>query len=174
MNSKKKDAEERLVTLAIDVGGTGVKMMALDADGKPLTERLRVPTPDPATTKAVLEEFENLRKKMPEFDRVSVGFPGVIKQGKTLTAVNLDKGWIGFPLQATLRKMWNKPVRICNDAAVQGYGAVQGKGVELVLTLGTGLGSALYSWAVVPRAGAGTPSLEKRQNVRRLSRPQRI
>lgn len=146
MKSKAKDRAEEIVTLTIDTGGTGIKMMALDAHGKPLTERVRVPTPVPATTKAVLAQFADLRKQMPDFDRVSVGFPGVIKEGKTLTAANLDKSWLGFPLQATLEKLWNKPVRVCNDAAVQGYGAIEGSGVELVLTLGTGLGSSLFSW----------------------------
>ena len=145
MKPKLKDKIEEMVTLAIDTGGTGLKMMALDAKGKPLTERLRIPTPDPPTTKIVLAEFEKMRAQMPPFDRVSVGFPGVIKQGKTLTAVNLDKSWLDFPLQATLEKLWKKPVRVCNDAAVQGYGAIIGQGVELVLTLGTGLGSALFS-----------------------------
>lgn len=133
------------ITLAIDTGGSGLKMMALDGNGKPLTERLRTPTPAPATTTAVLAEFEKLRAQIPSFDRVSVGFPGVIKHGKTFTAANLDPSWIGFPLQETLEKMWKKPVRVCNDAAVQGYAAVQGKDVELMLTLGTGLGSALFT-----------------------------
>ncbi len=85
-----------------------------------------------------------MKKQMPVFHRVSVGFPGVIKQGETLTAANLDKRWIGFPLEQMLEQKWGKPVRVCNDAAVQGYGAISGRGVELVLTLGTGLGSALY------------------------------
>ncbi len=141
----KPDAEKNVVTLAIDTGGTGIKMMALDAKGKQLTERVRVPTPTPATTTAVLAEFEKIKAQMPPFDRVSVGFPGVIKHGTTFTAANLDPSWVGFPLQETLEKKWKKPVRVCNDAAVQGFAAVQGKGVELMLTLGTGLGSALYT-----------------------------
>jgi polyphosphate glucokinase len=141
-----KPAEARtLVTLAVDTGGTGVKMMALDSNGKPLSERVRLPTPQPATTEAVLGEFEKIKVQMPAFDRVSVGFPGVIKHGKTMTAANLDPSWIGFPLQEALEKRWKKPVRVCNDAAVQGYAAVQGKDVELILTLGTGLGSALFT-----------------------------
>jgi polyphosphate glucokinase len=139
------ETEKNLVTLAIDTGGTGVKMMALDSKGKPLTERLRTPTPSPATTTAVMAEFDKLKAQAPSFDRVSVGFPGVIKHGKTFTAANLDPSWIGFPLQETLEKMWKKPVRVCNDAAVQGYAAIQGKDVELILTLGTGLGSALFT-----------------------------
>jgi polyphosphate glucokinase len=135
----------RLVTLAIDVGGTGIKMMSLDADGKPLTERFREPTPQPATPKALLQTLDQMKTTMREFDRVSVGFPGVIKDGKTLTAPNLNPGWIDFPLQKTLERMWRKPARVANDAAVQGYAAIRGQGVELMLTLGTGLGSALFT-----------------------------
>jgi polyphosphate glucokinase len=141
----KQTESKNVVTLAVDTGGTGIKMMALDGSGKPLTERVRLTTPAPATTAAVLAEFDKIREQMPAFDRVSVGFPGVIKQGKTLTAANLDPSWVGFALQAELEKRWKKPVRVCNDAAVQGYAAVQGKGVELILTLGTGLGSALFT-----------------------------
>jgi polyphosphate glucokinase len=145
MPSKETNATKALVTLAIDTGGTGIKMMALDANGKPLTERLRQPTPQPATTAAVLDEYDKIAAQMPAFDRVSIGFPGVIKHGKTFTAANLDPSWIGFGLQEELEKRWKKPVRVCNDAAVQGYAAVKGDGVELILTLGTGLGSALFT-----------------------------
>lgn len=133
------------VTLAVDIGGSGMKVMALDAKGKPLTERLRTPTPDPATPARMLAILDQLRQRMPACDRVSVGFPGVIKHGKTLTAANLHPRWIGFPLEATLEKRWKLPVRMANDAAVQGYGAIKGKDVELVITLGTGVGSALFT-----------------------------
>jgi polyphosphate glucokinase len=145
MATKTTEKNQEPITLAIDTGGTGIKAMALDGSGKSLTERVRLPTPAPATTTAVLAEFDKLRAQMPAFDRVSVGFPGVIKHGKTFTAANLDPSWVGFPLQETLEKLWKKPVRVCNDAAVQGYAAVQGKDVELILTLGTGLGSALFT-----------------------------
>src|ERR1700761_4354681 len=137
------------ITLAIDVGGTGLKMQALSPEGKPLTDRLRVPTPEPATPEAMMSALDDLKKGVAHFDRVSIGFPGVIKQGKTLPAANLDPAWIGFPLAKTLEKRWGKPVRIANDCAVQGYGVVQGKGVELVITLGTGLGSALFTEGVL-------------------------
>jgi len=133
------------ITLAVDIGGTGMKVMALDARGNPLTERLRTPTPTPATPAKMLSALDAMRKHLPKCDRVSVGFPGVIKQGKTLTAANLDPGWVGYPLRGTLEKRWNLPVHLANDAAVQGYGAISGRGVELVLTLGTGLGSALFT-----------------------------
>jgi polyphosphate glucokinase len=135
---------QRPVTLCVDIGGRGMKMMALDANGKQTCDRLRTPTPNPATPARMLAELEKMREQMPKCDRASVGFPGVIKHGRTLTAANLSARWVGFPLQATLEKRWKMPVRVANDAAVQGYGAIKGKDVELVLTVGTGLGSALF------------------------------
>ena len=119
--------------------------MLLDPAGKPVSERQRVETPAIPTPPLVLRGLEQLRKALPAFDRVSVGFPGVIKRGTTYTAANLHPAWVGYPLQAELEKRWKKPVRVANDAAVQGYGAITGNGVELTLTLGTGMGSALFT-----------------------------
>ena len=133
------------ITLCVDIGGTGLKMMAVDAAGKPLTDRLRELTPTPATPDAMLAVLDSLKKQMPAFDRVSVGFPGVIKHGTTLAAFNLDPAWADFPLEKTLQNRWKKPTRLANDASIQGYGAIHGKGVELCLTLGTGLGSSLFT-----------------------------
>ena len=133
------------ITLAVDIGGSGLKAMLLDPEGASVSERERVVTPAIPTPKAVLDGLDELQKLLPKFDRVSVGFPGVIKKGTTYTAANLNPGWVGFPLQQELEKRWKKPVRVANDAAVQGYGAVQGEGVELALTLGTGMGSALFT-----------------------------
>lgn len=132
-------------TLAIDIGGTGLKLIAFDVHGNPLCDRVRIPTPRPATPSLMLAALNKLRKQVPACDRVSVGFPGVIKHGKTLTAVNLHPDWVGFPIMATLERRWKLPVLVANDAAVQGYGAIQGTNVEMVLTLGTGLGSALFT-----------------------------
>jgi polyphosphate glucokinase len=73
-----------------------------------------------------------------------VGFPGVVRRGVTETAVNLDPEWIGFDLATALSQRLGKPVRVINDADMQGMGAVSGKGLELVITLGTGFGSALF------------------------------
>ena len=137
------------ITLAIDIGGSGLKIQALSPEGLPISERLRVPTPDPATPIAILTALDELKVSVPLFDRVSVGFPGVVKQGRTLTAANLDPGWLNYPLQKTLEKRWGKPVRMANDSAVGGYGVVQGHGVELVITLGTGMGSALFTDGVL-------------------------
>lgn len=138
-------ATKKTVTLAIDIGGSGVKMLLLNDSGKPISERLRIPTPQPPTPERVMETLDEMRSQMKGFDRISIGFPGVIKDGVTMTAANLDPSWIGFPFASAIRKRWQKPVRIANDAAVQGFGAIRGKGVEMVLTLGTGMGSALYT-----------------------------
>ena len=86
------------ITLAIDIGGSGLKAMLLDPTGKPVSERQRVPTPAVPTPLAVLKGLDKLRALLPNFDRVSVGFPGVIKRGITYTAANLHPKWIGFPL----------------------------------------------------------------------------
>ena len=77
------------ITLAIDIGGSGLKMQALSPEGLPISERLRVPTPDPATTAAILSALDDLKVSVPLFDRVSVGFPGVIKEGKTLSLIHI-------------------------------------------------------------------------------------
>jgi polyphosphate glucokinase len=133
------------VTLALDIGGSGLKAMLLDTEGKPLSDRQRVPTPEVPSPKPVLEALDTLRSLLPNFDRVSVGFPGVIKHGTTYTAANLHPGWVGFPLQLELEKRWKKPARVANDAAVQGYGAIKGQGVEMIITLGTGMGGSLFT-----------------------------
>jgi polyphosphate glucokinase len=131
-------------TLAVDIGGTGIKTIILDPDGKPLTERERIPTPPRATPKKVISIIEQMAHQQGEFDRVSVGFPGVVKDGKLLTAFNLGPGWAKLDFQKVLSKQLMRPVRIANDADVQGLGAVSGKGIELVITLGTGVGSSLF------------------------------
>jgi polyphosphate glucokinase len=140
-----KTSDKSPVTLCVDVGGTGLKIMLLDPDGKPLTERLRTSTPEQPTPARLLAELDKLKEQVAAFDRVAVGFPGVIKRGTVYTAANLHPQWVEFNLQAELEKRWKKPVRVANDAAVQGYAAIQGNGVEMILTLGTGLGSAIYT-----------------------------
>jgi polyphosphate glucokinase len=130
--------------LAIDIGGTGIKALILGPDGKPLTERLRVKTPKPATPKAVLEALMALIEPLAPYDRVAVGFPGVVMDGVTKTAANLHKDWKDFDLARTLAKATGHPTRVLNDAGVQGFGVVEGRGVEMLITLGTGMGCALF------------------------------
>ncbi|WNG50143.1 ROK family protein [Archangium minus] len=131
-------------TLAIDIGGSGLKALVLGPDGTPLSERQRVATPKPATTQAVMRTLMKLIKPLGKFERVSVGFPGVVEEGVTKTAHNLHKSWEDFDLAQALSKATGRPTRVLNDAGVQGFGVIEGRGVEMVLTLGTGLGCALY------------------------------
>ena len=138
-------ASAEKVTLAVDIGGTGIKVLLLDEKGNRLSDRLREETPNPATPAAVLRVITRLTAQLGPFERVSVGFPGVVKRGVTLTAHNLNPKWIGFEFEKVLSGKLSAPVRIANDAAVQGYGAIKGQGLELVITLGTGLGSSLFT-----------------------------
>lgn len=142
--ARKPANKKSLRTLAVDIGGTGIKAIVLDETGHPVTERGRIVTPKPATPQAVLDVIGELAKGQGMFDRVSIGFPGVIRKGVTSTAPNLDPSWKGFDLVGHVQQWLKKPVRAANDADVQGFGAIQGNGVELVVTLGTGFGSALF------------------------------
>ena len=160
---------EPIKTLVVDIGGTGIKSMIVNEVGEPIGERLRLPTPKRKTPPSVLKTIHRLAKLSGRFHRVSVGFPGTIRNGVILDAVNLDPSWKHFNLIAALGKtLRKKPVRAANDADVQGYGAISGKGVELVLTLGTGVGSSLFI------DGRLVPNLEVGKNRLRGSELERI
>jgi polyphosphate glucokinase len=143
-----------LSTLAIDIGGTGLKAIVLGPDGGAKTERVRVPTPRPATPEAVLGALVDLVKPIDGYERISVGFPGVVVDGITRTAPNLHPSWHDFDLAAELGRRLHRTVRVLNDAGVQGFGVIDGHGVEMVITLGTGMGCALYN------DGVYVPNLE--------------
>jgi polyphosphate glucokinase len=139
-------------TLALDIGGTGLKAAVLDVKGNMMTERLRILTPANCPPRLMLSKLQELVALLPPtappFDRISVGFPGVVREGKIYTAHNLGtKPWVKFDLASALQKQFGKPCRVLNDADLQGLAAVGkygGKGVEMVITLGTGLGSSLF------------------------------
>ena len=152
-----------LRTLSVDIGGTGTKMLVLDHLGTPLNERARRLTPQPALPAAVLETIGQMLAEQPPFDRVSVGFPGVVTRGIVRTAPNLDTAaWRDFPLESALLEIVGCPVRALNDADLQGYGVITGRGVELVLTLGTGMGAALFTDGhLVPNLELGHHPFEK-------------
>jgi polyphosphate glucokinase len=134
-----------LLTLAIDIGGSSVKASILGPDGAMVAERVSNKTPEPATPEAVLCCIESLAAQLPTFGRISAGFPGVVKAGHILTAPNLGtEYWIDFNLAEALERRLDAPARVLNDAAVQGLGVIEGRGLECVLTLGTGVGCALY------------------------------
>jgi len=135
----------RIRTLAIDIGGTGLKASVIDETGRLLTDRVRVDTPVGSPPREIVEALARLVSALGSFDRVSVGFPGVVRNGRVLTAPNLDnKGWKDFDLAGALGRSLGKPVRVANDADVQGLAVIAGKGVEMVITLGTGFGTGLY------------------------------
>ena len=135
----------RNLTLAIDIGGTGLKASIVGEDLAMLTERVRVATPVGAPPQKLVEVLAGMVAPLGAFDRVSVGFPGVVRDGRVLTAANLgnDK-WTGFALAQALEAALAKPVRVANDADLQGLAVIAGKGVEMVITLGTGFGTGLY------------------------------
>lgn len=130
-------------TLCVDIGGTNIKAEVLDASGIRVGEPMLVPTPKPAVPSSVLTAIEGLARGA-AFDRVSVGFPGVVRRGVTMTAPNLAAGWEAFPLAGELEARLGRPARICNDADLAGYAMIEGHDVEMVLTLGTGMGAGLY------------------------------
>src|SRR4051794_10556088 len=105
-------------TLAVDIGGTGVKVVLLDDAGQMIGKRVRVPTPAmPVSPAALTEALETAVAGLGGFDRVSVGFPGAVKAGRVITAPHLGTElWAGFDLQSALTARWNKPVRVMNDA----------------------------------------------------------
>jgi len=145
-------------TLAIDVGGTGLKATVLDASGTPEHERVRVPTTYPCRPQDLVDQLASLIEPLPAFDRVSVGFPGVLRGGVVRTAPTFETtaglgsdidpdlvaAWHGFDLAGALAARLGSPCRVANDADVQGAGAAAGPGLQLVITLGTGLGSAVF------------------------------
>jgi polyphosphate glucokinase len=133
--------------LAIDIGGSGLKAALIDRRGRMLTDRLRVKTPQPSPPRVLVRALANLVRPLmldSSVIGVSVGFPGVVRHGKVVTAPNLGTSdWRGFDLATALGRRLKKPVRVKNDADLQGLGAAHGKGVEVVITLGTGFGSAI-------------------------------
>jgi polyphosphate glucokinase len=143
-------------TLAIDIGGSGIKAVLLDEHGNMVGQRQRVPTPaKPVSPADLLRAINEVAAPVGAFDRVSVGFPGYVRDGRLLTAPNLGTDALaGLDLQTTLAQHWGKPVRVLNDADVQGFGAIEGRGVEMILTLGTGAGTAIF------RDGEIMPHLE--------------
>jgi polyphosphate glucokinase len=146
-------------TLAIDIGGTGLKASVLDDSGKMVEEHVRMPTPYPCSPAILIEALVKLTAPLTSYDRISIGFPGVVRDGRVITAPHFKgKTWADYPLAEALARRLGQPARLLNDAEVQGLGIIKGRGLEVVLTLGTGVGSAIFS------NGALTPHLELAQH----------
>src|SRR5271157_5076968 len=143
--TSKPDPRTQPLMLAIDIGGSHLKAGVLNPVAEMIAGPQHVETPTPAKPEAVVAALVVLAKPLGRFDRISVGFPGVVRAGLVLTAPNLGStAWRRFPLAAELARQLGKPVRMLNDASIQGLGVISGRGLECVLTMGTGMGFALF------------------------------
>ena len=152
------DSPSHPYTLAIDIGGTGLKASVLDAGGSMVAKRVRVPTKYPMSPGDLVKALVALVDPLPEVDRVAAGFPGMVRSGLVLSAPHfsttrgpgspvdhkLHKAWHRFDLASELGAALGKPTKVANDADVQGAAVVVGEGLEFVITLGTGFGTALF------------------------------
>lgn len=131
--------------LCIDVGGTGLKAAVISPRGKYLVKRVRVKTPKRRKPAQIVKALTELAATLGPFDHVTIGFPGMVRHGRVVTAPAFGTGdWKGFDLAGAMQKRLAKPVKVLNDADVQGLAAITGKGLELVGTLGTGFGTAWF------------------------------
>jgi polyphosphate glucokinase len=168
---------EDVRTLAIDVGGSGLKGAILDPAGEMLTERVRVDTPYPCPPEKLVSSLVALTEGLGERHRVSVGFPGLVRNGRVRNIPSLSREtydgdsdpkleqlWRGFDLAVALQEAFEVPVKVANDADVQGCGVVEGVGYEFVMTLGTGVGTALFlDGRLIPHIDAGHAPFRKGQ-----------
>lgn len=138
--------------LSIDIGGTNIKSCILSPKGKLLTAFKKTPTPKNASPKDVLKLVQELCTDFKKFEKISIGFPGYVKNGIVQTAPNLGENkWTNIDLAQQIANVFNKPVRLINDADQQGLGIASGKGFEIIFTLGTGFGTALlYDGELLP------------------------
>lgn len=153
-----RPAPRRPLTLAIDVGGTGLKASVLDADGAMVADRVRIPATYPLPPETFLDLVRRLVAPLPAAERASVGFPGMVRNGYVLTAPHfssrsgpgsppdpdLVRLWTRYPLAGTVSAAFGIPTKVANDADIQGAAVVSGKGLEMVVTLGTGFGTGLF------------------------------
>jgi polyphosphate glucokinase len=149
---------EHPFTLAVDIGGTGLKASVLDANGAMVADRVKIPTPYPLPPDKLVASLQRLVAPLPTAERAACGFPGMVREGVVLSAphfVNvagpgtdvdhhLVKQWQRFDLAAALTEAFGIPTKAANDADIQGAAVVQGTGLELVITLGTGFGTGLF------------------------------
>ncbi|HEX4767826.1 MAG TPA: ROK family protein [Lichenihabitans sp.] len=132
-------------TLSIDIGGTGLKCSVLDEAGEMLHDKVWRPSPTEGSPQEMIADIKEMTRELPAFDRISAGFSGAVRGGRIITAPHFaEPSWPGYDLAQGLADAFGKPARVLNDAEVQGFGVISGKGLEFVLTLGTGAGTALF------------------------------
>jgi polyphosphate glucokinase len=164
------------ITLAIDIGGTGIKGALLGPDGEMRSDRVKVKTPYPMPPEHLVEVLERFAQRLGGFDQVAVGFPGVVREGRILSAphfeserglgnpvsASLVRRWSGFDLAEQLRRTLDRPTRVVNDAEMQGLGVISRRGLEVVVTLGTGFGFSVFDRGVpAPHMELGSMPLLK-------------
>ncbi|MCL6648123.1 MAG: ROK family protein [Chloroflexi bacterium] len=165
------------VVLGIDIGGSGIKGAPVDTDqGTLIAPRLRLPTPQPATPTAIAATVATLARHFAWSGPIGCTFPAVVKAGIIGSAANVDPGWIGRDGQALLARATGCPILLLNDADAAGIaemelGAGRGEaGVVLLVTLGTGIGSALFvDRRLVPNTELGHLELDGKDAERRAS-----
>jgi polyphosphate glucokinase len=146
------------LTLSIDCGGLSIKASVLDDEGTMHAQAVAVPTPYPLSPTRLIEIFGEIAGQLPKANRLTIGFPGMVRHGvvvhtphyintkgpRTKVDPELFMAWKGFDLQSAVLASFGVPTLVLNDAEVHGAGVVAGSGFEVVLTLGTGLGCAVF------------------------------
>jgi len=147
-----------VMTLAIDCGGLFIKGSVLDSAGTLHAQPVAVPTPYPLSPTHLIQTIDDISKGLPNFDRLTVGMPGMLRHGvvvhtphyinakgpRTRIEPELEKQWKGFDIQRAFAEHFKKPAIVLNDAEVHGAGVINGSGLEVVITLGTGLGFSMF------------------------------
>lgn len=147
-----------VLTLSIDCGGGGVKASVIDSAARPVTEPIRTPTPYPLPPRLLVGLFKQLAKRLPQADRVTVGMPGMLRDGRVIATPHyvtkdgprskvlpgLVALWDNFDMESAVNLALGLPALVLNDAEVAGAGTVKAEGLEMIITLGTGLGNAVF------------------------------
>lgn len=152
-----------VTTLSVDCGGGGIKASVLDAQGVITSRAVRTPTPYPLPPTKLVETIGMLADQLPQADRVTVGMPGMIRHGTVITTPHyitkdgprskvlpeLVEQWARFDMGSAVSARLGIPSLVLNDAEVAGAGVVTGRGLEMIVTLGTGLGNAVFDNGVL-------------------------
>ena len=157
--------------IGIDVGGTGIKGAIVDVStGKLLSDRVKLPTPEGGEPDDIVLTVQEVLKKLGSLDkRLPIGlcFPAVVVKGRTLSAANVSKKWIGLEAEKLFEKGLDRDITFVNDADAAGYAEVlygaaeKNKGLVILTTLGTGIGTAIiYKGVLIPNAELGHLQLE--------------
>lgn len=165
------NGDNRRLVLGIDIGGSGIKGAPVDIDkGDLIEKRQRIPTPDPSTPQNVADVIRRLARHFKWDGPIGVAFPAIVRHGVAYSAANIDKSWIGTDARTLFERATRCPVELINDADAAGaaemaLGAGQGRdGTVLILTLGTGIGSALYRDGVlVPNTEFGHLKFKRKE-----------